>query len=238
MSIFGITKKKAIAKFQKACQSGDFSQAIPAYKELITKTPDDYELFNDLGVMYLETKHLKESEECLRKAVELSENAVHLNNLGRVYLAQGNHPQAMDVFQKAHELDPTDPQPWYNISVCYLAQDRKEDAFNELKQFLESFPKHANGHINLGILLDDMGDKESALKCYEESIYLDPNNWIGRANIIKLLCDLNRFPDSKPHLEAFAATGVNVRVNASDGKVQIFFDKDLFHECNIISEPK
>jgi tetratricopeptide (TPR) repeat protein len=231
LSIFGMTKKKAIATLQKAYQSGDFTKAISAYEEMIKKTPEDAEIHNDLGTMYLETKQLKESENCFRKAFDLSENGVSLNNLGRVYLAKGEHTKAMEYFRKAHELDPTDAQPWYNISICYRESGKMEDAFNELNKFLDAFPDHANGHSDLGIFLYDKGDIEGALTHYERSIQLAPNNIIGRVNIIKPLCDLKRFPDSKPHLEVIASTGINVRVDASDGKMKIFFNDNLFHEC-------
>lgn len=233
MSIFGITKKKALALFREACQTGNFSKAIPAYEKLITKINGDHELYNDLGFMYLELKQFKKSEENFKKAVELSENAINCNNLGRAYLAQGNNMDAMDSFQKARKLDSTDPQPWYNIIVCYQEQNRKEDAFNELNKFLKSFPKHSNGLNNLGNHLIEKGDMESALKSYEKCIESDPGNFIGRANIIKTLCDLNRFQESKPYLEAFAASGVNVKVDASDGRLKIFFNDRLFHECDI-----
>ena len=220
---FGITKEKANAKLQRAFATRNFADAIEAYRKLIAKNPKDHELFNNLGVAYLESDALTESIEAFQKANLLLPACVHFNNLGRALLERKQYQSAREAFAKGRELDATDPMPWYNITVSLRNEGRTEEAQRELVEFLKAHPAHANGLNDMGCHYLDCGETDEALKCFKKAVAIDPAALSARLNLIRLLCDSNQYPDATPHLEILAKQGLNVRVHA-DKKNMVSID--------------
>lgn len=221
MFFFGVTKEKANKKLQRAFTTGDFSDAIAAFRKLIAKTPDDHELYNNLGTACLESGLLDESIQAFSAANELCPASMHYNNLGRALLQRKDFSSARAAFEKARQLDAKDPKPWYNLTVLLREQGRAEDSFRELKNFLRVHTTHANGLNDLACHHLDRGQTGDAIRCFAEALDHDPALWTARLNLIRQLCDASRFPEAKPHLEMLAQQGMNVRVHAENGNVAI-----------------
>lgn len=216
---FGITKAKANAKLQQAFASGDFSDAIAAYCKLIAKTPGDHELFNNLGIAYLESGALAESIEAFRTANRILPSCAHFNNLGRALLKRKDFDAARKAFLQSRAMDPKDPKPWYNTIVALREEGQLEIAFRELVEFLRVHPKHANALNDLGCAHLDRGEPRHALDCFSRAVNNDPTALSARLNLIRLLCDMKRYPESTGHLDILAKQGFQVRVHANQDMV-------------------
>ena len=226
--IFGITKAKANTKLQRAFATRDFAGAIAAYRKVIAKTPRDHELFNNLGVAYLESGELAESIKAFHNANELFPACTHYNNLGRALLQRKEYTSARDAFAKARDLDAADPQPWYNITVSFREEGRQDEAHRELLDFLRTHPTHGNGLNDLGCYHLDRGETDEAMTCFTKAIDSDPAALSARLNLIRLLCDTKQYPSVMPHLEALAQQGIQVRVRAEKELVSIYLNDSLF----------
>jgi len=227
--IFGLTKAKAHDKLQRAFASGDFADAIDAYSKLIKKTPSDHELFNNLGIAYMEAGLLPQSVEAFREANRLLPACAHLNNLGSALLRQKDNQEARAAFEEARRLDPTDPKPWYNITVALREEGRPEDAYRELLEFLRVHPTHGNGLNDLGCHHLDQGETTDAINCFTKAVDSDPAALSPRLNLIRSLCDAGQYPDATPHLEALARYGLNVTVSVENGQVLIGINGSEFY---------
>lgn len=227
--IFGLTKSKANAKFQRAFATRDFTDAIASYRKLITKTPTDHELFNNLGVAYLESGALAESIEAFHNANRLMPACAHYNNLGRALLARKEFDAARAAFEKGRELDPGDPRPWYNITVSLRDEGLREDSHRELRAFLQAHPTHGNGLNDLGCHYLELGETSAATQCFTEAVTSDPGAVSARLNLIRLLCDAKRYPEATPHLETLAKQGMHVRVHAENEIVSIDLNGTPFY---------
>ncbi len=225
-----MSKAKAAARLERAFATGDFASTISAYEKLIARHPNDHELYNDLGVALLESGELGRSLAAIGTAIELHENCVHWNNLGRLYVAQKKFDDARRAFGRARELDSRDPQPWFNTIVSLREEGRGAESVEELRRFVQTFPHHVNGQVELGAhYMDDR--PEHAAACFERALEGDPCCLPARLNLVRLLCDLGRYPESTPHLEAAAAqTGATVKVDVEDGKIIIDLDGKRFYE--------
>ena len=71
-----------------------------------TTFPDNPLTYNLLGWSYLGLKNYTEAEKQLTKAIELDPNmaAAHYN-LGNLYLEKEDNEKALNMYQKAYELD-------------------------------------------------------------------------------------------------------------------------------------
>ncbi|MEK6239113.1 MAG: tetratricopeptide repeat protein [Planctomycetales bacterium] len=227
--IFGLTKAKAHAKLQRAFASRDFTDAIAAYRKLIAKTPFDHELLNNLGIAYMESGELPLSIEAFREANRILPASTHLNNLGRALLEQKDHDGARAAFVDARKFDPTDPQPWYNLTVSLREEGRLDEAHRELAEFLRAHPTHGNGMNDLGCHHLDRGEFADAINCFAKAVDNNPATLSARLNLIRLLCDAKRYPDATPHLEALAQQGLNVKVHGDSGAIAIDLDGSPFY---------
>lgn len=220
---------RARSRFVKAWRAGDWESAIKACEQLLKEYPQDYQLHNNLGAACLEAGDATRAESSFRRANELSEHAVHWNNLGRALLWKGGHADAEAAFRRASELDRSDPQPQYNLTVCLREAGRTGEAVEALRRFLMAFPDHAGGHNDWACLTEERGDREQALASFARSVELAPAYLPARLNLIRLLCDLGRYPEATPHLRAVAVGGVQVRVNATDSVLEIDLDGKSFY---------
>ncbi|MGD9226099.1 MAG: sulfotransferase [Desulfobacterales bacterium] len=64
-----------------------------------------------------------------------------------------------------------------------LKSSNREDAIATLKNLVESFPDFAQAHNDLGVLLYKHGEKEPALKHYEQAVRLDAGNCTFKKNL-------------------------------------------------------
>lgn len=220
----GPTKESA----SRASSSGNFKGAIKQYRRLIKDDATDHELFNDLGMALLGLGQPEEAAEAFSDANDLQENAIHTNNLGRAHLQVGAYAAARAAFERAAALDPEDPQPVYNLTVCLREQGDMEASFDALLAFTEKHPDHVASHGDLALHYEDRQDMDRAISHCERALALDAEYAPARMNLIRMLCDAGRYPDSLPHLEAMAEQGAEVVVASEDGHTQITIDGRLF----------
>ncbi len=230
---FQMTKAKANSKLEKAFQNRNFEGAIKAFKTLIESDSDDHELYNNLGIALLESGDYQKSIFYFNKGVQRFDLCVLWNNLGRALLKQSKHDEAQDAFNHARQLDSTDPQPWYNLTVSLRDQGRTEESFNDLLDFIQEFPDHANGLNDLGCHLLEQGKVDKAIGYLEHATITNPNYSPARLNLIQAFCECRRFPESTPHLEVIAQSGVEVKVNADEENVSIVMNGQQFFKGKI-----
>jgi len=219
-------------RFAHACRKGDLDAAVAAGRSLLAGAPDDHKVQNDVGVVLLDAGQPGQAEACFRRAVELLENAIHVNNLGRALMAQRRYDEARKAFARAADLDPADPQPQFN-AVVLLREQGDDHAAEALDRFVSRFPNHAGGQNELGCTLEQRGDVDRGLDCFLRATQLAPGYYPAHLNRIKALCDSGRYPEATPHLEALAAIGLRVRVSVKDGAVEIDIDGTPFYRGRV-----
>lgn len=224
-----LRKLRNRSRFLHACRSGDLDKAAAAGQAMLADAPDDYQLQNDVGSILLDAGRSAEAERCFRRAVELIENAIQVNNLGRALMAQDRNEEAGEAFKRAADLDPSDPQPRFNLIVLSRKQSGEDAAADALTTFVSQFPNHAGGQNDMGCTLEKRGDINRALDCFLRATQLAPGYVPAHLNRIRLLCDSGRYPEATPHLEALAAAGTRVRVSAKDEAVEIEIDGTPFY---------
>ena len=120
----------------------DFDKAIQYYNKVLTFDANDKNGFNNLGITYRdagkfygEKGDFKKAESYLNKALEMrGEEYEILRLLGVLNGTRGNHPAAIQFFQKALNQQPQNAQALFNLSAAYQYAGDSQNAEKYLQQ--------------------------------------------------------------------------------------------------------
>jgi tetratricopeptide (TPR) repeat protein len=119
-SVAQLEPKDTVGSARKLFENSQIDESIEIYQKLLNKSPKDAQVLNDLGVLYLKRQKLKESENHLKRSVELLPTcSVCLNNLGYLKTLQGEDADAEIYLKKAIETNSEYIDPYFNLGVLY-----------------------------------------------------------------------------------------------------------------------
>ncbi|MBK6941364.1 MAG: tetratricopeptide repeat protein [Planctomycetes bacterium] len=162
--------------------------------------------------------HVRSARDDANGALELYERASALRpdsslpwhdrgaTLGRL----GRFPQALEAFDAALRIDPTNAGAQFNRAIVLEKLDRAGDAEQAYRTLASGDTPYApRAALNLGTILVRRGDREGARTAYERCVELDPDSASGRHNLGALLVELGEDAAAKPHLERAATLRPN-----------------------------
>jgi tetratricopeptide (TPR) repeat protein len=122
-----------------------------------------------------ESENDKFLKSILNEIVNLN-TAADKNNLGNQLLTDGKIEQAIDEFNKAVSLDPSNAKFHANLGRAYKQQGRLADAEAALGNALSNAPEEDQYYFLLGEVKFEQGDLESAIDNYAKALGLDSEN--------------------------------------------------------------
>ncbi|MDH7513027.1 MAG: sulfatase-like hydrolase/transferase [Clostridiales bacterium] len=126
-----------------------------------------------------------------KKALSLDERNVQAYNLiGEVYMEDKDHAGALPYLEKAVEIQPKLTQNSLNLGACLVGLKRYEEAEVRLKEIAAHYPKFPLVHFHLGLLYEEQGRIEEAMKAYREEFGLYSDHFRARFNHGRLLLKL------------------------------------------------
>ncbi|NNC84599.1 MAG: tetratricopeptide repeat protein, partial [Bacteroidia bacterium] len=94
--------------------------------------------------------------------------------LANHYFQQGEFEKALTIYQKIYKRDPNGA--YTNYVKCLTGLERYSDAEKLIKKHMKKRPNVPKLTVDLGVLYEEMGDRERAEKQYEKAIkMLKPN---------------------------------------------------------------
>lgn len=90
------------------------------------------------------------------------------------FIRQQNYTEALNLLNKAIEVDPEDDTTWNNISLCYDAIGEYQLALEAAQKAVNLGEENATEYSNLGNAYFDLGNIEDAKLAYEKSLDLNP----------------------------------------------------------------
>ncbi len=151
-------------------RTGRLTQAIEAMRRYVDLEPqDDYGYFW-LGAYTLSAGMFDVAERSLQKARALNpRRSVTYIALGNLKLRQNPGPkelhQALEIYQRAVELDPNDAEPVQLLATVYYRQQRYAEAAREFERALVIDPSVAEVYYPLGLTYAKMGEKAKSERC-------------------------------------------------------------------------
>ncbi len=115
-------------------------------------------IYFDLAHCYEALENLSVAQQMYEKAMVIDpQDAVLYNNLGVLWLRQGQIGPAMKNFEEAFQLNPFDPKAATNLALCYIQIQQPKKALQILQRVLEKNSDFAPARQNLERLLQEEG---------------------------------------------------------------------------------
>ena len=119
-------------------------------------------------------------------AAHKNEDEKILMTQGIVAMSKGNLDRAENLFTKLIEVNPDFTEAWNKrATVRFMAWDF-EGSLKDVEKVLVLEPRHFGALSGLGMIYVRLGDPESALKAYEDLLYIFPSNANAIQKIISL----------------------------------------------------
>ena len=184
------SKKKILNEFQikqyqnqimlrafKYHSEGNISEAKKYYQYLIKEGFKDERVFNNYGMILLNSGDLRQARIFISKVIELNpKDDVAYSNLGGILKELGELDEAALNLRKAIELDPKNSLPYCNLGGVLNDLGKFEEAEITIRKAIELNPNSAESHCNLGGILKELRRSKEAIQSLNKAIELNPNS--------------------------------------------------------------
>lgn len=165
--------KLAAARFELGLgynSIGHLKQAIDEFRAYVDLEPDHDYGYYWLGACAMSAGMFDVAERSLQRARALNpQRATTFLVLGNLRLIQNptaqDLQQAMEYYQRAAEIDPTNAEAFELIATVFYRQKRYADAVKAFEHALEIDPTRAEVYYPLGLAYAKIGEKEKSKKC-------------------------------------------------------------------------
>ena len=110
--------------------------------------------------------------------------------LGVIYAQQGQHVEALELFNRAIQINPNDADVFNNQGNVLKELNRFEEALNSYQQALVIRPLYAEASYQKGDVLRRLKRLKESLVSYDEALAAQPdhiNAMVGKADILKAI---------------------------------------------------
>jgi tetratricopeptide (TPR) repeat protein len=147
----------------------DPDAAISAYQTAYVLTPEDIDIYVNLGSAFYDKEDYNNALAVYRQALELQPHNPKIHcNLGFLYWGKADTEEAIKAYELAIKYNPNYDIAYNNLGVIYLDDlGRVNKAIELFRKAVESNPSYALAHFNLARSISIVGDKVEAAKLYQ-----------------------------------------------------------------------
>ena len=199
-------EREAIGCFKKVAEhygkQGFAQKAIAVYNKISRLQPGSLEVAAKLAELY----QMKGS---------IAEARSHYLTLAENYQSKGKKLEAVEVWKRIAELDPTNTDIYLKIGEAYWEENQKEDA--------------ASAFTEAGLRLAAQSRYEAALTAFSRALEIIPNEAVALNGLIKSQISLGYSEDAAKTLE-------NVLLEQPENKEIYYLLSDCYLDMNNPSE--
>ncbi|HTQ38338.1 MAG TPA: tetratricopeptide repeat protein [Pirellulales bacterium] len=183
-------------------QSRLYGSAEVLYRDTLTKNPDCWLAYNNLGNALEQAGRVDEAIAEYQAALQLKPDYAEAHvNLGTA-LAESNQTElAIEQYRQALTLKPNYAQAHNHLGVALAKAGQSQQALAEYQEALRLNPNDADAHNNWGTLLLDTGKRQAALEHFQAALLIDADDAAAHSNLGNALQQLGRTHEA---MEQFA----------------------------------
>lgn len=149
-----------------------YQGAIPFFKKVIKKDPNDAQAHYYLGVCYRNCK-ISTAVTVLQRAIELdSNNTDAYIELGRAYVELNQFNEAISALEQAVSAEPTNDVALLHLGIAYYKKGNNEVAISMLKKSLDNY-ESPEAYMFLGSVYLTTGRAAKAILPFRQALDLD-----------------------------------------------------------------
>ena len=185
--------KKGLELFDQ----GDFEEALQIFEKLNKFFPNNLDLLNLLGYIFLQLENFDQSIKAYSNSLKINPNlpGVYFNR-AIAYNKYGDKIKALKDYDQALKLDPYNLDIYQNRSLIYEDLGDFDRALEQINYVIEKNPKNPLALTNRGNIYQRKFEFNLSKQDYIDALAISPNN----SNILKNLA--NVLKNLKQYLEA------------------------------------
>jgi Flp pilus assembly protein TadD len=192
---------------------GRSTEALWTYERLVFEKPGDFEAWNNLGTVRLETGDLDGAMDAYQRAREINPQSSQVfTNIARVLISKDRYEDACMALEKAALLAPRDPAPLLELGRALTSIDHPAAALKALGDAARLDPSNARVFVAIGQAFSDLSDLAQAERAFKFAIQADAAHVPAYLNLGILLEKANRLDE----LRALVAAAESKRVASPD----------------------
>jgi len=123
-------------------------------------------------------------------------------NLGTWFSKNGQHQEALDCYQMALRMNPSDPSVLYDLANAFARMGHWEDAVKSYRRALAVGPPQADILDNLGFALVALKQYDEAVTNFATALKLKPDSLSAQNNLAYVLFLEHRYAEAAEHYRA------------------------------------
>ncbi|MEL7333007.1 MAG: tetratricopeptide repeat protein, partial [Cyanobacteria bacterium J06560_2] len=174
------------------CEEKQWDKALHACQEILKVAPANADAYKFLGKILQQQGQPTDAMGFYAKALTLRPNFPEVySNMGSLYAKKGKWDEAIDYYKKAIARDPNFAPAYLNMARVWKRLNRAENEISCLTTAYQLQPDLATAqdHCRLAQSLEAKGDKESAVRFYQQAVERDPQLVVAYQRLADLLED-------------------------------------------------
>ena len=156
-----------------------YEEAVDLYRRLVEISPRNPSAHQDAGMALYHLGRFDEAIEALRRAVALRSDlpaagALYVT-MGKAARELGRNGAAAAWFERAAALEPTDPEPLFELAALRSSEQRTEEAAAYLRRARALRPDDAATLHRTGEVLRTQSRFAEAISAYRDALAADPD---------------------------------------------------------------
>lgn len=199
-----------------------FARAVKAYVAACNLEPEHYPAHIGAAQCYFELKEYDNSLSYAEKAKALDpDKAAPEQLLGDLFEAQKNHPEAINAYRRALELEGNKPETMISLARAYLRSGRYSSAKELLTDVIITDDENGMAHQYLGFAQLKLKDTQSAVESYKRAVEIDDEDWMAHKGL-GVAYMLMSMKSNDPQLQAMATEqwGISLQIKADQPKLE------------------
>ena len=204
----------------QSCESGQLSEAMGLYDQIISLEPDIPEVHCNRGAALAGLGRLEDAAAANRRAIALNPYFPDAHNdLGGIYWRLGRFNEAEAACRQAIALKPDHAGAHLNLGNALLAQNRLIEAVEAYRRAIALKPDNASAYNSLGVTLKYLGRLPDAREAAEQATRLAPQN----PSYFHNLSDVRQFEPEDPYLRAMEDLAQNIASLPINQQIELHF---------------
>ncbi len=193
-------------------KQGNSETAAKIFSYAIEKFPAEPANFVDLGKLCLKENRLDAGLKAVQRGTSIHPGSRALFELkGEIESKEGLHAEAMQSYQKAHQLDSQSPEALLGLAIAQVNLLKNQEAVVSFEKGIKLYPRHARFYAEYGKTLllpwasGEIPDASvKAEQLLKKALQLDGSISMANFELGNLLVKNGRAAESLPYLEKAA----------------------------------
>jgi tetratricopeptide (TPR) repeat protein len=156
-------------------QQGKSEEAVEALEKALKVDPLHWKAHNNMALASIDIGELELAEAHYRESLAIEPQPAIYNDLGFVFERQGMPYEAVEMYRKSIELDPSSATAHYNLATALARGGQFAESEPHFRAALDIDPS-TQALTGLGVILWHLGKADEAIASLRDAIKADPTN--------------------------------------------------------------